>query len=75
MEEAAMPVHVEEMTSEVAAASGDVPLSDSQLERLATLVMRRIEDKRRAERAQDESTRLRPTAAPRVAARDLRDRP
>ena len=70
-----MPVQVETMTSEVAATTGDLPLSDDQLERLVTLVMQRLNAKQRDARAQGEATQLRPTATPRPAARDLRDSP
>jgi hypothetical protein len=59
-----MPVHVEEMTSEVAVLDGDLPLSEQQLEKLAALVMRRLEEKKRAEQQVREATALRRQARP-----------
>jgi hypothetical protein len=54
-----MPVHVEEVTSEVAVADGQLPLSDAQLERLVALVARRLEQRRRAARQTRDATALR----------------
>ena len=59
-----MPVHVEEMTSEVAVLDGDLPLSEQQMEKLAALVLRRLEEKQRAERQTREATALRRQARP-----------
>jgi hypothetical protein len=59
-----MPVHVEEMTSEVAVLDGDLPLSDQQMEKLAALVLRRLEEKQRAERQAREATALRRQTRP-----------
>jgi hypothetical protein len=42
-----MAVHVEEMTTEVAIAAGDLPLTEGQIERLVNIVIRRLEQKRR----------------------------
>jgi hypothetical protein len=54
-----MPVHVEEVTSEVAVADGQLPLSDAQLERLVALVARRLEQRRRAAQQTRDATALR----------------
>ena len=59
-----MPVHVEEMTSEVAVLDGDLPLSEKQMEKLATLVLQRLAEKKRAERQVQEATVLRRQARP-----------
>lgn len=59
-----MPVHVEEITSEVAVLDGDLPLSERQLEKLAALVLRRLEEKKRTERQVREATVLRRQARP-----------
>jgi hypothetical protein len=60
----AMPVHVEEMTSEVAVLDGDLPLSERQMETLAALVLQRLEEKQRAQRQRCEATALRREARP-----------
>jgi hypothetical protein len=65
-----MPVHVEEMTSEVAVLDGDLPLSERQMETLAALVLRRLEEKQRAERQMQEATTLRRQARPPLPADD-----
>jgi len=65
-----MPVHVEEMTSEVAVLDGDLPLSERQIEKLAALVLRRLEEKKRAERQAREATTLRRQARPSLPVAD-----
>jgi hypothetical protein len=65
-----MPVHVEEMTSEVAVLDGDLPLSERQMETLAALVLRRLEEQQRAERQRCEATALRRQARPSLPAAD-----
>jgi hypothetical protein len=57
-----MPVHIEEMTSEVEAVTGDLPLSAAQIEKLVSLVIKRIEARKRESESQDAATRLRPSA-------------
>ena len=37
-----MPVHIEEMTSDVTIVEGELPLTPAQIEKLCKLVMRRI---------------------------------
>jgi hypothetical protein len=41
-----MAVHIEQMTSEVAVAAGDLPLTQPQIEQLIRMVMRRIDQRR-----------------------------
>jgi hypothetical protein len=53
-----MPVHINELTSEVAIATGELPLSPVQLEKLVNLVLRRIGEKQRQTRLTKEATRL-----------------
>jgi hypothetical protein len=60
-----MPVHIGEVSSEVEVARGEVPLSDTQLDALVKLVMKRLEQAKREAEHSREATRLRPTAAPR----------
>lgn len=59
-----MPVHVEEMTSEVTVAEGELPLTPAQIEKLVQLVMSKLAERGREERRSAEATRLRRQAAP-----------
>jgi hypothetical protein len=61
-----MPVHVEDMTSEVAVLDGNLPLSEEQVEKLVQIIMRRLEEKKRVEERNREATALRRTARPRM---------
>jgi hypothetical protein len=61
-----MPVHVEEMTSEVAVMDGDLPLSEKQVEKLVQIVLRRLEEKTREAEMSREATALRRSARPRI---------
>ncbi len=40
-----MPVHVEEMASEVTVVAGDLPLTEAQIEKLVQIVLKRLTDK------------------------------
>ncbi len=59
-----MPVHIEEMTSEVAVAEGEMPLSEAQLDKLVARVLQRLGEKQREARQVRESTELRRGATP-----------
>lgn len=59
-----MPVHIEEMSSEVSVFDGDLPLSPAQLDRLVQIVIQRLERQQQIERDQREATSLRHRAAP-----------
>ena len=59
-----MPVHIDEMTSEVTAVDGEMPLSEAQLEALIERVLARLEERRRQEAMSREATRLRRSSAP-----------
>lgn len=59
-----MPVHVEEMTSEVTVAEGELPLTPAQVEKLVRLVMSRLAEKEREAERAGEATRLRRQSAP-----------
>jgi hypothetical protein len=54
-----MPVHVDEMTTEVDAFDGDLPLSREQLERLVQMVSEQIEQKQRDRDYQQQSSQIR----------------
>ena len=60
-----MPVHVENLSTNVEAFEGELPLSRAQLERLVELVIARLEEKQRTERARQESSEIRGEATPR----------
>lgn len=58
-----MPVHIEEMESEVIAVDGELPLSEAQLERLVAAVAKRLEGKRREAEKRRAAAELRPGAS------------
>jgi hypothetical protein len=59
-----MPVHVEELTSEVSVVEGELPLSPEQIEKLVRLVISRLAEHQRDEERRSEATRLRRQASP-----------
>jgi hypothetical protein len=59
-----MPVHVEEMSTEVTLVSGDLPLSEVQIEKLVKIVLRRLQQHQREGGRVREATQLRRGAAP-----------
>ncbi|MBP8950130.1 MAG: hypothetical protein KBG73_14910 [Candidatus Promineofilum sp.] len=59
-----MPVRVEQMTSEVAATAGDLPLTEAQIEKLVQIILRRLAEQERNDRYGRESTALRRRVAP-----------
>jgi hypothetical protein len=65
-----MPVHIGEISSEVAVSHGDLPLSEAQVEMLVKVVLNRLEESKRAGLESRAATRLRPDAAPRSAVTD-----
>jgi hypothetical protein len=59
-----MPVHVEEMSTEVTALDGELPLTESQIERLVQIILKRLDEKQRAARQSQEAVSLKRGAAP-----------
>ncbi|MBS1789183.1 MAG: hypothetical protein JST85_15770 [Acidobacteria bacterium] len=59
-----MPVHVEELTSEVAVLDGELPLSERQVEKLVLMVLRRLEEKKGEAESNRDATMLRRAARP-----------
>ncbi len=61
-----MPVRVEQMTSEVAATAGtgDLPLTEAQIEKLVQIILRRLSEQERNDRHSRDSTALRRRVAP-----------
>jgi len=54
-----MPVHVDELSSEITVVEGELPLTPPQIEKLVKLVMRRIADQQRNEERARAATRIR----------------
>ena len=54
-----MPVHIEEMTSEVTVATGDLPLTPAQIDTLVEIVLSRMAVKKRSARWTREATTIR----------------
>ena len=59
-----MSVHVEQLNTEVTALGGEHPWSREQVEMLVKLVLERLDQKERNDRAGREETRLRPSVLP-----------
>lgn len=54
-----MPVHIDEMSSEVTVIEGELPLTAMQIDKLVRLVMSRIAEKSREAKLNREATQLR----------------
>ena len=65
-----MPIHVEEMTSEVTLFDGDLPLTEAQLERLVSLVLKRLKEIEREAQQNSDATSIRRGIAPRSPVRE-----
>jgi hypothetical protein len=61
-----MPVHVQEMTSEVEVLDGEMPLSDAQLKKVVDMVLRCLEDRRRTDKWTRDATELRRSVLPKT---------
>jgi hypothetical protein len=59
-----MPMHINELTSEVAIASGDLPLSQTQLDKLVNLVMHRMTERHRQAALTKEATKVDQSVVP-----------
>lgn len=53
-----MPVHIEKMTSDVSVQSGDLSLSEAQVDKLVALVISKLEDRAREARRACAATTL-----------------
>lgn len=58
-----MPLHIEDLTSEVTVVDGEGALTESQKEMLVQLVLRRLADKAREAERKSQATALRRQAA------------
>ncbi len=59
-----MPVFIDEMTSDVTALEGDLPLNAQQIEKLVQLVIAQLEKLEREKRNGREATKIRAHATP-----------
>jgi hypothetical protein len=59
-----MPVNIQAMTSDVTVLDADMPLSQQQIDKLVTIVLRRLEEKQREAEQAREATALRRHSAP-----------
>lgn len=57
-----MPVHIDEMSSDVTVVEGELPLTPAQIEKLVKIVMSRMADKKRDAQRARSSTQLKPGA-------------
>ena len=59
-----MPVHIEDMQTEVTVFDGDLPLSPPQIEKLVKIVLMRLEEKQRNARNNSQATEIRNSIVP-----------
>lgn len=57
-----MPIHIEEMSTEITAAEGELPLSHEQMEKLVDYVAQRIEQKQQEEMQRRLATEIKNSA-------------
>jgi hypothetical protein len=67
-----MPVHVDEMSSEVTVLDKNLPLSPEQIEQLVRIVLQRLEQQQRDERRTRESNSVHRSVIPRQTTRQER---
>jgi hypothetical protein len=53
-----VPVHIEELTSDVTVVAGELPLTPAQIDKLVAIVMARIADREQAARRSRDATRI-----------------
>ena len=59
-----MPLHIEELTSEVTVIDGDPSMSEKHKEMIVQLVLRRLKEKAREAERKSKATELRRQASP-----------
>jgi hypothetical protein len=59
-----MPIHIEELSSEVAVVDGGFPLTDGQLERVAAIVLARLKERERSAARRRDVQELRRSVVP-----------
>jgi hypothetical protein len=58
-----MPVHIEEMSSEVTIVEGELPMTPAQIEKLVKLVIKRIADREKENEKSRAATQLKRQAS------------
>lgn len=53
-----MPIHIEEMTSDVTVIAGDLPLTEGQIDKLVHIVLKRLADYQLESQRSREATKL-----------------
>ena len=53
-----MPIHIEEMTSDVTVVAGDLPLTDAQIDKLVAIVIKRIAERQLDASRSHDATKL-----------------
>ena len=61
-----MPMHIEEMTSEVAVFDGELPLSPAQMDQIVCKVIECLEEKKLQEQQNRDATGLRREVTPKL---------
>ena len=60
-----MPVHIDEMQTDVTVFDGDLPLSPAQIEKLVRIILQRLEEKQRNAASNRNATEIRDSTVPR----------
>ena len=58
-----VPVHIEEMTTEVSVAAGELPLTSAQIDKLVAVVISKLAEKKREAAKIRDATKLRRQAS------------
>ena len=59
-----MPLHIEEMTSDVAVFDGEIPLTPAQMQQVVDQVMEKIKEQQRKDADLAEATKIKREATP-----------
>ncbi len=59
-----MPIHIEDMQTDVTVFDGELPLSRVQIETLVKIVIRRLEEKQRDAKSNRQATEIRDSVIP-----------
>jgi hypothetical protein len=58
-----MPIYIDRITSEVTVLDGELPFTPAQIDRLVTLVLKRLDEKQREDKQGRDARTLRSSAA------------
>jgi hypothetical protein len=59
-----MPIHIEEMTTDITLMDGELPLTEAQVEVLVARVLARLREQEKADQYMRETTAIRRRAVP-----------